>query len=68
MIAPAPNADELSTRLLARLDALLAGAEPTPRERSWLEQLARELHAPAGQQRRGGKRTSRRRRPGQPFA
>jgi len=46
MVVPDPNADELSSRLLARLDALLAGAQPTPRERSWLDQLARELHAP----------------------
>ena len=45
MMASAPNADELSTRLLARLDALLAGAEPTPRERlgwsSWYANCAR---------------------------
>jgi hypothetical protein len=68
MVAPAANADELSTRLLARLDALLAGAEPTPPERSWLKQLARDLHAPASRQRRRSKPTSRRRRPGQPFA
>ena len=68
MVVPDPNADELSTRLLARLDALLAGAEPTPQERSWLEQLARDLHAPASRQRRRSKPTSRRRRPGQPFA
>ena len=46
MVAPTPNADELRTRLLARLDALFAGAEPTPPERSWLEQLARDLYAP----------------------
>jgi hypothetical protein len=68
MVAPARNADELSTRLLARLDALLAGAEPTPPERSWLEQLARELHAPTSRPRRRSKPTSRRRRPGQPLA
>ena len=67
MVAPAPNADELSGRLLARLDALLAGAEPTTPERSWLEQLARELHAPGSRQQRHGKRMSHRRRPGQPF-
>jgi hypothetical protein len=64
MVGPGPNADELSSRLLARLDALLAGAEPTPRERLWLERLVRELHAPAGQPRRGSKPASRRRRPG----
>jgi hypothetical protein len=67
VVAPAPNADELSSRLLARLDALLAGAEPTPPERSWLEQLARELQAPQSRQQRRSKPTSRRRRPGQPF-
>jgi hypothetical protein len=67
MVVPDPNADELSSRLLARLDALLAGAEPTPRERSWLEQLARDLHAPESRQQRHSKPTSHRRRPGQPF-
>jgi hypothetical protein len=63
MVAPAPKADELSSRLLARLDALLAGAEPTSQERSWLEQLARDLHAPRSQQWPHSKLTSHRRRP-----
>jgi hypothetical protein len=67
MVVPDPNAEELDNRLLARLDALLAGAEPTPPERSWLEQLARDLHAPTSRRRRS-KPTSRRRRPGRPFA
>ena len=67
MVVPDPNADEFDNRLLARFDALLAGAEPTPSERSWLEQLALELHAPGSRQRRHSKPTSRRRRPGQPF-
>jgi hypothetical protein len=60
MAIPDPNADELSSRLLARLDALLAGTEPTPTERSWLEQLARELHAPRSRQRRRREPTSHR--------
>ena len=67
MVVPDTNPDESANRLLARFDALLAGAEPTPPERSWLEQLARELHAPRSPQPRRREPTSRRRRPGQPF-
>ena len=67
MVAPVPNADELANRLLARLDALLAGAEPTPQERSWLKQLARELHPPGSRQPRRREPTSHRRRPDQPM-